>query len=315
MKIYGTNLKSAGRLAAVLLALAPGWAFGQVQTPPTRLARLANPKPASMAAPHAVGRSTSAAAQRYVFGRVDLATGDAPEGLAVGVFKNGGLPGIAVANLGSNTVTILLANSDGTYQPGVDYATGYEPVAVAVADFNGDHNLDLAVVNWGGTVSILLGNGDGTFQPQATYAGSGGVAPSIVTADFNGDKIPDLAVSSNTGGSVSILLGNGDGTFQAPLTSSVGPEPEWLAAADFNGDGHMDLAVAGAAEDVFVLLGNGDGTFQPSVSYAAGAFPIFVLAADFNGDGKPDLATANLDSNTVSVLLGNGDGTFQPHVD
>src|SRR5579871_1958781 len=177
------KLKSTGR-AAVLLALAPAWAFGQAQTPPTRLARLANQRPASMAAPRA--RSTSAAAGRYVFGRVDLATGDAPEGLAVGVFKNGGLPGVAVANEGSNTVTILLANADGTYQPGVDYATGFEPVAVAVADFNGDHNLDLAVVSWAGTVSILLGNGDGTFQPQVTYAGSDGVDPGIVTADFNG---------------------------------------------------------------------------------------------------------------------------------
>jgi len=199
MKIYGTNLKSARRAAAVLLALAPGWAYGQAQTPPTRLARLANQRPASMAAPRAVARSTSAAAQRYVFGRVDLATGDAPESLAVGVFKNGGLPGVAVASEGSNTVTVLLANADGTYQPGVDYATGFEPVAVAIADFNGDHNLDLAVVSWAGTVSILLGNGDGTFQPQVTYAGSDGVSPAILAADFNGDKITDLAISSNTG--------------------------------------------------------------------------------------------------------------------
>src|ERR1700691_2166424 len=218
MKIYGTNLKSTGRVAAMLLALAPGCAFGQAQTPPTWLARLANQRPASMATPRAVARSTSAVAQRYVFGRVDLATGDTAQGLAVGVFKNGGLPGIAVANIYSNTVTVLLANSDGTYQPGVDYATGFEPVAVAVADFNGDHNLDLAVVSWAGTVSILLGNGDGTFQPQVTYAGSGGVSPAIVTADFNGDKITDMAVSSNTGGAGFILLGNGERTFSGALS-------------------------------------------------------------------------------------------------
>ena len=73
------------------------------------------------------------------------------------------------------TVSIMLANADGTFQPRVDYATGVEPDAIAVADFNGDHNLDLAVANWAsGTVSILLGNGDGTFEPHVDYSVGGG---------------------------------------------------------------------------------------------------------------------------------------------
>src|SRR5271165_6802494 len=101
------------------------------------------------------------AAERYVFGRMDLATGDNPNAVATGAFQNGGPQSMAVANYYSATVSILLANPDGTFQPRVDYATGVEPLAIAVGDFNGDHNLDLAVADWGGgTVSILLGNGD-----------------------------------------------------------------------------------------------------------------------------------------------------------
>ena len=83
-----------------------------------------------------------------------------------------------------------------------------------------------------------------------------------------------------------------------------------IAAADFNGDGKMDIA-AGDNTGVSILLGNGDGTFQPPVSYALGSYAAFVIVGDFNGDGKPDLAAANMEANQISVLLGKGDGTFQ----
>ena len=290
-------------------------AISQAQMSEARIDRLAHRKSTNFNAPRAAGPLASVAAERNVFGRVDLAAGEYPQGVAVGVFRTGGPPSIAVANSFADTVTILLANPDGTYQTGVDYATGSEPQGVVVADFNGDHKLDLAVVNWGGTVSILLGNGDGTFQPHVDYAAGGGVSPSIITGDFNGDTKMDLAVTSFEDGTVSILLGNGDGTFQPPLTSSVGPELIWLAAGAFSGGTTLDLAIVGGSDDVWILLGNGNGTFQPPVPYATGALPNGVVAGDFNGDHKLDLATVNLYSNTVSVLLGNGDGTFQPHVD
>jgi hypothetical protein len=260
-------------MAAGAMALLPQamWAQNpmpaiiQAQNSEARIDRLAHRKPTSFNAPRAAGPLVSVAAERYVFGRVDLAAGEYPQGVAVGVFKTGGLPGIAVANGFSNTVTILLANPDGTYQTGVDYATGVDPQYIAVADFNGDHKLDLAVVNWGGTVSILLGNGDGTFQPHVDVAAGAGVVPDVIAADFNGDNKPDLAVTSDIAGTVTILLGNGDGTFQPPVTYSVGPNPYFLVAGDFRGDNRQDLAVVGGSNDLWILLGNGDGTFQPAV--------------------------------------------------
>jgi hypothetical protein len=80
-----------------------------------------------------------------------------------------------------------------------------------------------------------------------------------------------------------------------------------IAAGDFNGDGKLDVAVAG--NELMVLLGNGDGTFQKPTRYFTPGDSI--AAADFNGDGILDLVVTNLGANSVSVLLGNGDGTFR----
>jgi len=214
----------------------------------------------------------------------------------------------------SNSVSVLLGNGDGTFQPAVSYLAGSDPYAVAVGDFNGDGKPDLAVANYRDvSVSVLLGNGDGTFQPAVGYA-VGMRALCIAAGDFNGDGKADLVVG---GSAVFVLLGNGDGTFQGAVSYAAGQYPSSpptsLAVADFNGDGKADLAVANQSV-VGIFLGNGDGSLQPMVSYVAGPDPISVAVADFNGDGKPDLAVANpagLGSSSLSVLLGNGDGTFQ----
>jgi len=232
-----------------------------------------------------------------------------------------------IATVGENepgTVSILLGNGDGTFQPAVSYATGQEPISVAAGDFNGDGIIDLVVANFrDSTVSILLGNGDGTFQPHLDYA-TGVYPDSVMLGDFNGDGKLDVVVTNFYGTfgppyypSISILLGNGDGTLQPHLDYiDLLTNPYAINIGDFNGDGKLDVVMATdtyATNGAAVYLGNGDGTFQSPVGYETASSSISVEVADFNGDGKLDLAVGTAAG--VSILLGNGDGTFQPHTD
>jgi hypothetical protein len=188
------------------------------------------------------------------------------------------------------------------------FPAGSIPVAVAVADFNGDGKLDLVVANkFSANVSVLLGRGDGTFLAASNY--SAGASPaSVAVADFNGDSKPDLAVADPGTAAVTVRLGAGDGTFLDVTNYVAGDVPQSVAVGDFNGDGKIDLAVANRSSgDVSVLLGAGDGTFLTATNYDVGADPVFVAAGDFNGDARQDLALANgavfSDSTGVSVLL------------
>ena len=263
----------------------------------------------------------------------DFPVGASPSAVAVGDFNGDRKSDLAVANNGSDNVSVLLGNGNGTFLPAVNYPVGScrgpdqrsFPWSVAAADFDGDQVLDLVVATSGcHTVSVLKGNGDGTFQPAREF--SAGISPVFVAVgDFNGDRVLDLAVADQTGG-VWVLLGNGDGTFQAAVSYATGKQSWSVAVDDFDRDGRLDLAVTNAGDPddpnnpafrtVSVLLGNGDGTFKAAVNYSAGKNPRSVVVGDFNGDGNLDLAVANFDTlnsdtDDVSVLLGKGDGTFQ----
>jgi hypothetical protein len=256
--------------------------------------------------------------------------GDGPSQVAIADVNHDGKPDLIVSDALDNTVSVLLGNGDGTFQAPRQYsigamntqdaATSFSELptykrGLAVADLNGNGNLDIVVTNpTSGDISVLMGRGDGTFAPQERF--DAGPAPNaIVIGDFNGDGIPDLAVLSASAGysTLAILMGRGDGTFLpaqliiTPVFNSLSYDN--LQAADLTGNGKLDLLVTGGADQMtYVYLGNGDGTFRPASSFVGGGPDLAV--ADLNGDGIPDVVNANISNSTISYVLGNGDGTF-----
>ena len=283
-------------------------------------------------------------------GAVDFApqktypVGTSPSAVVVGDFNGDGKPDLAVLNSGSRSVSILLGNGQGGFQPARNFDVGGDnPTSFSVADFNGDGKLDLAIAIPGdipappttfssctqSSVNLMLGNGDGTFQAARRVVTVDSSNLSLTVGDLNGDAKTDLVVLRSQRdpacpvGGGTIFLGSGDGSFQtAGEIAAAAP----VLVADFNDDGKADL-LAGAS----ILLGNGDGTFQPPLAFSLPSscglfcfviYPSFVTG-DFNGDGKPDLAIAQGTKHCVDscgsfsynfstlIMLGNGDGTFQ----
>ena len=238
-------------------------------------------------------------------------TGTNAHGVSAADLNGDGRIDLAVANSGSNTVSVLLGNGNGTFTPAVNFGVGSQSKSVFAADLNGDGRPDLLTANQlSNDISVLINTGNGTFAPSVSYAGPIG-AHEVVAADVDGDGDIDIAATGWGGTIVRVLRNNGNGTFANPADYTVGNTPHSLQLVDFNGDGRPDLAVANqSSSTVSILLNTGTGTFANAVSYSVGARPHSVRAADLNGDGRIDLATANESANSVSVLMGNGNGTF-----
>ena len=141
--------------------------------------------------------------------------GTNPVASVVGDFNRDGNKDLAVANNGSNDVSVLLGNGDGTFQPPVNFPVGGSPNSIVMDYFNGDSIQDLAVAN-GNSISLLLGNGNGTFQPAGSNFPAGAVLRPSSGATSTAIIGLDLIVRTN--GGIAVHLGNGNGTFRPPLT-------------------------------------------------------------------------------------------------
>jgi hypothetical protein len=258
-----------------------------------------------------------------------------PQAIVAADFNNDDVQDLAVANYWDSTVSVLLGNPDGTFQPALSSPTGSNPVSIAVGDVDGDGILDLATAGgygYYGEVSVLLGENDGTDRGKGTFQAptseSLGLTPtSVAVGDFDGDGKLDLATTSTYPyfyygyyyGSYSyaqVLLGNGLGGFADPNATWLGYGIFTSATTEnFDGVGPDDLVAVSSQYgyyygSVAVLTGDVSGILQgPNMLYT-GSDAVAVAVGDVNADGKLDIVTANSYYNSVSVLLGDETGGF-----
>ncbi len=189
----------------------------------------------------------------------NYAVGAGANSIVVGDFNKDGKADLAVASdSGSFTVptpvSVLLGGGTGAFQAAVPYLAGLNDRSIAVGDFNGDGNLDLAVGAAGeDRVYVLLGEGNGIFQAEVPV-GTDVLPQGVAVGDFDGDGNLDLAAINFLSGDVSITLGDGTGTFEPAAYFVVGQAPLAIVSGQFNGDGRNDLAVANQYNGIVSVL-------------------------------------------------------------
>ncbi|MEV7413839.1 FG-GAP-like repeat-containing protein [Streptomyces sp. NPDC089919] len=290
-------------MATVALAASPAAAAGADTTALGTAAHLDN-----------TGRGSSAVAIGDLDGdgTPDLVTAIRAEGLGVFLGSGGGAFGAVTKYQAPRTVSSVFLNS------------------VVIRDVNGDGHPDVVSQDARGNVALVwLGDGTGALGTGAavelnptpgcdTTGDNPCVArfPMDVTAgDFDEDGKPDLATADANTNNVSAVLGNGDGTFgtATQFGTGTGTVPQGIAAADLDGDGHLDLVTANsAAGTLSVLAGDGHGGFAAAAGVAAGVtLPSRLTLADVDADGDSDaVVVAPGSPGRVAVLLGDGAGGF-----
>jgi hypothetical protein len=241
--------------------------------------------------------------------------GASPNAVAVADVNGDGKEDLVVANGGTTypgNVAVLLGNRDGTFQPAVNFATGANPYALAVADLNGDGRLDIATANQrSNTVSVLLGD-----VPPTVLSINRASPPGPITSDSS----VTYTVTFNEP-----VTGVDPTDFQPALTGGVTSttpvavsgtgEVYQVTINGISGTGTLGLNLvdAGTIKDAAgnPLQPGGTVALQPAQTFATGSIPYAVATADLNRDGKADAVVVNDRQDSVSVLIGNGDGTFQ----
>ena len=219
---------------------------------------------------------------------------------------------LAVAT-STGAVSVLLNLGNRQFAAPVNFDLCNSSKGVAIGDLDQDGDNDLADINLCSKSGVLINNGQGGFALGGLYGG-GSASRSIVIADLNRDGFKDLAyVNSGVGinGNITVVLNNRNGTFSAPAWYYAGDLPDDLAAADFNGDGITDVAIANSyLSEIILLFSDGYGAFNGYSEMTGADTPTSVVAPDLNGDSRPDLAVASWSTSRLSIFTNQGNYNF-----
>lgn len=227
-----------------------------------------------------------------------------PPVLVPGDFNEDGRLDLAASNAGSDWgILVFLGDGDGSLVAGPRLNVSGDGLGMVAADFDEDGHLDLAATGGSTSLDLLLGDGAGGFTPYSWLA-TQRIPQGVAAVDLNHDGHVDFAVANHGDGlaighTVSLFLGTGTGFFQSAGLLEVDTLPFAVEGADFNADGHADLAVANQF-GVILLPGRGDGTFSPGRTFEAATSNTLVVA-DFDDNGSPDLACGGGLSMTVML--------------
>lgn len=239
-----------------------------------------------------------------------------PVEVAVADMNGDGLQDLISSNYshGAGSISVILASGFRQFASPLEFVSGNGTTGLAIADFNGDSQLDVATSDYqAGTVSILLNSGAGILGNRTAYE-TGSLPSRITHDDFNGDGAIDLAVANYGSNELIIHYGNGNGTLQTPLRLPAVGSLINVKHGDFNGDRFTDFVVSMPDRNSIGLFSGGvNSTYEPAIYFPTGTNPIGLAVADFDGNGTMDVATANFVSRDVS-LLKNLASPANPHL-
>jgi len=187
---------------------------------------------------------------------------------------------------------------------------GSGPNTVLAVDMDRDGKPDIVAQSLQpGSLSVCYGRGRGRFDPPVHVACP--VAFGLAVGDLDGDQNIDLATCMYNTRKFFVVLGREKGQFELPRPQEIEEPARDIAAADLNGDGLVDLALAGGESRLCVFLNRGQARFEEPRTYASGKNPHVIRGADLDGDLDIDLVTSNLNTDhQLSVFLNDGKGAF-----